>query len=392
MSSNLQELQSAAGVPAIPQQGAMMVGSSAMQAQATALIHTLFEKAVRQPRDVNARLKAIRDYGKILEVAEDSQYSFRRGRTVVADANIRIAEIVAANWQNMHYGISELARTNGMSYCEAFALDIENGSYYSMKYVVPHRRDKNDDSGEAANVDLKSDRDIYEMIANMGSRRLREAIFRVVPQFVKQAIMNECANTKARIAQQTPLKERVAKMTAGWESIGVTRAMLALWLKCPVDEMLEQQYQELLGIWRTIKNHEGRIDDFFERPSGAPQAQAATTGGNAGKASQKATDPKPANDGAANQGGNAKQPDVGGAKSVAGGSDESQSGGSEGAGEGAGGAPGFDEIKALIEKAENQDHIDEIQSLLSNNPSLTKTQVAELRGKFKAKVAKMQME
>lgn len=383
MSTNIQEMQGAMGMTNVPVAAAPS-GMSAMNAQATALIYTLFEKAVRQPRDINARLAAIRAYGKIPEVAEDSQYSFRRGRTVVADANIRIAEIVAANWQNMHYGISELARANGMSYCEAFALDMENGSFYAMKYIVPHRRDKNDDSGEASNVDLKSDRDIYEMIANMGSRRLREAIFRVVPQFVKHAIMNECQATKERVAQQTPLKDRIIKMVDSWKSIGVTKAMLAQWLKGPVDELLEQQYQELAVIWRTIKNNEGRVDDYFEKQTGAPQAQTAAAGGKGGTASAE----KPAATSAgSDKPAPASAPADAPVSNAAGDSAPANQGG-----EGAGGPPGFEEIKALIEKASTQDHIDELQSLMSNNPALSKTQSSELRGKLKAKVAKMQLE
>jgi hypothetical protein len=407
MSSNLSELQAATGAPpAVISQQALTSSISVQEQQAVARVKLQFYVAKTHPRDVNARLAEIKKLCAIPEVASDSEYSFPRGGQTVRGPNIRLAELIASNWHNFDYGLCEINRGNGSSLCEAYAIDMEANTAYRIQFNVPHRRDKNDRDGQGGSVELKTDRDIYENMANMGSRRLREAIFRVVPSFVVNAAVDACRATKEKADQKEPLAERIkVKLVPAFEKLGVTTAMLAAWLKCPVADMLEGQYQDLLVIWRTIKNNEGRIDDYFEKPTGAPQAQPAKTGGDAGEAGKQQADAKAAADGATNKGGNAKPTNV--AKPAAARDSGAESGGGQGAGQGQGGAavhpdsggeegeggsPGFDEIKARIESATSQDHIDDIQSLMSNNPNLNKAQSAELRSKFKAKVSTMQME
>lgn len=391
MSTNIGEMQATMGMT--PVSAAQALGSmSAEEARAVAKVKAQFYVAKTSPRDVNERLNAIKKLCKNPDVAANSEFSFPRGGQTVRGPNIRIAELIASMWHNFEYGITEINRGQGSSLCEAYAIDMESNTAYRMQYVVPHRRDKNDRSGDGTTVDLKTDRDIYEMIANMGSRRVREAILRVIPTFVVEAAMEVCRATKLETDQREPLADRIPKSLQAWASIGVTPAMIAAWLKCPVKDMLEQQYQDLKEIYKTIKANEGRVSDYFETPTGPAQAQSAgsgqTTAKSAGAEPAKPAAGKtaaPAADGAASQKGASKPagnaaPDVSGDSAPAGTSGPDD-----------GGPPGFEEIKGMIERAKTQDHLDEIQSLLGE-PGLSKSNAAELRGKFKAKVAAMQLD
>lgn len=392
MSTNIGEMQSAMGMLPSPQQA---LGSmSAEEARAVAKVKAQFYVAKTSPRDVNERLNAIKKLCKIPDVAANSEFSFPRGRTTVRGPNIRIAELIASNWHNFEYGITEINRGQGSSLCEAYAIDMESNTAYRMQYVVPHRRDKNDrETGAEGTVDLKTDRDIYEMIANMGSRRVREAILRVIPTFVVEAAMEVCRATKLETDQREPLKDRIERAIGHWEKLGVTPAMLAAWLRCPVKDMIEQQYQDLKEIYRTIKANEGRVDDYFEKPTGAPQAQTsksdekpkADAGGGPAKETSGAVP--------AAKAGGAANPQ--GAQKLAGNAPADAPGNNPPAGADgtdAGGSPGYAEIEALIEKAKTQDDFDLIPALLANNPQLNKTQASALRGKWKAKVAQAQLE
>lgn len=392
MSTNIAEMQGAMGMQVV-QQAPSLGSMSAEEARAVAKVKAQFYVAKTSPRDVNERLNAIKKLCKIAEVAQNSEFSFPRGRTTVRGPNIRIAELIASNWHNFEYGITEINRGQGASLCEAYAIDMESNTAYRMQYVVPHRRDKNDSGGGEGTVDLKTDRDIYEMIANMGSRRVREAILRVIPTFVVEAAMEVCRATKLETDQREPLADRIPKALGAWKDLGVTPAMISAWLRCPVKDMIEQQYQDLKEIYRTIKANEGRVSDYFETPTGAPQAKTgggpAPAENNAGAASAKPAAgaiaaSKPA--GATGKGGTKEPagdevPDDSGNRAPAG-----ESGGD------VGGPPGYDEIEALIERAKTSDHFDEITSLMSNNPSLNKAQAAALRGKLKAKIANAQLE
>jgi hypothetical protein len=392
MSTNIAEMQGAMGMQAV-QQAPSLGSMSAEEARAVAKVKAQFYVAKTSPRDVNERLNAIKKLCKIAEVAQNSEFSFPRGRTTVRGPNIRIAELIASNWHNFEYGITEINRGQGASLCEAYAIDMESNTAYRMQYVVPHRRDKNDSGGGEGTVDLKTDRDIYEMIANMGSRRVREAILRVIPTFVVEAAMDVCRATKLETDQREPLADRIPKALSAWKDLGVTPAMIAAWLRCPIKDMIEQQYQDLKEIYRTIKANEGRVSDYFEIPTNAPQAQ---TSAGAAKVEEKSggESPKQASGAvpASKAGGTA---DKGSAPKAAGNAAPDAPGNNPPAGvdgSDAGGPPGYEEIDAMIATATTQDHFDEISSLLANNPSLNKTQASALRGKWKAKVANAQLE
>lgn len=388
MSTTVSEMQAAQGMQPLAQQS---LGSmSAEEARAVAKVKAQFYVAKTYPRVVNERLQAIKNLCKIPEVALNSEFSFPRGRTTVRGPNIRVAELIASNWHNFEYGITEINRGAGQSLCEAYAIDMESNSAYRMQFVVPHRRDKNDSGGGEGTVDLKTDRDIYEMIANMGARRVREAIFRVIPTFVIDAAMEVCRATKIEADQKEPLKDRIVKVVGHFEKLGVTRAMLAGWLKCPIEEMIEQQYQDLKVIFNTIKYNEGRVDDYFDKPTGAPQATAAKGNDAPTAKGAPATAAKPEADGGKDQGSQQQQSGV--AQPDAGANKQPDYRGGASAGSPEDGPPGADELEAMIAKAKTQDAIDEIQSMLSGNPKLNKTQAAALRGKLKVAMSKIALE
>lgn len=267
MSTNLSEIQARTGVVMTP------VSSLSSEAErAIAQVQAAYTIAMKYPRDVQDCVSRVKNICKVLEVAVDAEYIYNRGGKAVRGPNIRIAEIIASQWKNLEYATVEIVRGNGESLCEAYCLDLETNVKARTQFVVPHRRDLSE-----GGKDLTSDRDIYEMIANMGSRRVREQIFRVIPQFVVDAALDQCRTTVKAADQKEPLKERIKKLVPAFEALDVrpkvTVSMLAKWLKCSPDEMIEQQFQELRTVWKTLRDHQGKVEDFFKPEEASIQAK-----------------------------------------------------------------------------------------------------------------------
>ena len=78
----------------------------------------------------------------------------------------------------------------GQSEMLALAWDVQTNTRSSNTFIVPHRRDTR--NGPKA---LTDQRDIYENNANNAARRLREAIFAVLPTWFVEEAKDICNQT-----------------------------------------------------------------------------------------------------------------------------------------------------------------------------------------------------
>ena len=123
-------------------------------------------------------------------LAEKAMYEYPRGGTKVIGPSIRLAEALAQNWGNMSFGIVELEQKAGESQVMAYAWDLETNTRQEKIFSVPHIR-----STRKGNVSLTDPRDIYEMVANQGARRLRSCILGIVPGDVVEDALEQCNKT-----------------------------------------------------------------------------------------------------------------------------------------------------------------------------------------------------
>ncbi len=390
MSVSLTEVQQKTGALVAQTSAANTLGAESERV--VALIQASFTVAKRHPRDINEAIERIKNICGVLAVAEDAEYSYNRGGKLVSGPNIRIAEIIASQWGNIDCNIVEIVRSQGESLVEAYALDLETNARWRVQFVVPHRRDKSE-----GGKDLTSDRDITEMVFNMGSRRVRECVFRVIPNFVVDAALEKCRETLARNDKKTPLKDRIAKLIARFAELGVTTKMLHDWLKGSPEEMLEQQYVQLRNIGKSIADKQSRVEDFFKSDQVAPiqAGKAPTEDPNKGPAEatgkdadaeiphgeKTKTEEKPAAPASAEKPAQAEK----GSKGKAADKPPQQ----EKTSPPDNGAPTKEDIVAAIEKADDADKITEIMSTMTGNPNLTPDDVKELRKSATKKLGSM---
>ena len=85
-------------------------------------------------------------YAKAMEAcqrkgfAEKAFYSFPRGKETVTGVTIRFAEVLAACYGNMDYGIKELSHEEGRSEMQAYAWDLETNTVSTQKFTDEHIR------------------------------------------------------------------------------------------------------------------------------------------------------------------------------------------------------------------------------------------------------------
>lgn len=223
--------------------------------------------AQRFPRDEAAAFAKAMAACQRPKLASEAFYSYPRGNETVSGPTIRLAEELARCWGRIEYGIKELSRKEGVSEMQAFAIDLENLVYSVQNFTVRHVRDKRGGGRE-----LTEERDIYEITANMGGRRLRARILSILPPDLKEAAIAQCRQTIAG-ASDVPLADRVKRMVVAFAKIGVSDELLVKRLGHKLDTTNPDELADLHGIFTSIKDNVTKIDDWF--------GESATAGGEA---------------------------------------------------------------------------------------------------------------
>ena len=214
--------------------------------------------AKRFPRDEVQAYNRVAQACQRKGIAEKAFYSYNRGGGTVSGPTIRFAEELARCWGNIDYGIKELSQDEGKSEMQAYAWDLETNAQSVQNFTNPHIREV----GGKAKI-LTSQRDIYEINANMGARRLRSRIIAILPTDLVDMAINECKKTLAGNNDE-PLIDRVKKMIVAFGKIGVTQEQIEKRLGRKVDTMTIDDFTDYIGIYNAIKQGESKIAEWFE--------------------------------------------------------------------------------------------------------------------------------
>ena len=202
-------------------------------------------------------------------LAESAVYSYTRGGQEVTGPSIRLAEAIAQAWGNLQFGIRELSQGGGKSTVEAFAWDVETNTRQVKVFEVPHTRHT-----KQGTKLLTDPRDIYEMVANQGARRLRACILGVIPGDVVDTALAQCETTLRTKADVTP--DGIAKLLAAYEGLGVTAAQIATKLGHKVDAIVPAEFVRLRKIFASIRDGYTTVEAEFPRAEGdQPAARSA---------------------------------------------------------------------------------------------------------------------
>jgi hypothetical protein len=204
-------------------------------------------------------------------LAEGALYRYVRGGTKVEGPSIRLAEEFARQWGNMLCGVTEISRHGGHSECLAYAWDLETNFRDEKRFTVRHWRDTRE-GGYA----LSEERDIYEVIANMGARRKRACILALIPGDVTEAAVRQVKITLETNVKLTP--ERIKNMAAAFLSNhGVTKEMIEKRIQCHLEAMTPALFVQLNSVINSLKDGMSSPGDWFEMPEADKDKAANST-------------------------------------------------------------------------------------------------------------------
>lgn len=227
------------------------------EARAVAEVQAAFVIAKKFPRDENQSYMKIMNACKRPFLAEHAMYTYPKGGTLVNGASIRLAEVLAQSWGNLDCGVRELSQSNGVSVAEAYCIDLETNMRSVKIFHVPHVRDT-----KKGRQKLTDARDIYELVANQGSRRLRACILAIIPIDVQDAAVAQVKKTLA--SGELPLADRIRMMVSKFDEIGVKVEHLEKRLGHKLDATIPEEIVTLQGIYKSIKDGFSGREEFFD--------------------------------------------------------------------------------------------------------------------------------
>lgn len=210
------------------------------------------------PRDRIAAVDRIMNACTRPRLAETALYSYARGGTEITGPSIRLAEAIAQEWGNVQFGIRELEQRNGESTVEAFAWDIETNTRQVKVFQVPHTRY----SKSKGNTALTDPRDIYELVANQGARRLRACILGIIPGDVVEDAVQQCDATMHSNSPVTP--ESIKKLLEAFKGHGVSKEQIEARIQRRIDSIQPAQMVQLRKIFASLKDGMSKAEDWFE--------------------------------------------------------------------------------------------------------------------------------
>lgn len=242
------------------------------QQRAIAEVQAAMMIARANPRDPIAAMDRILNACTRPTLATAAVYQYSRGGSDVSGPSIRLAEAMAQCWGNMQFGIRELDQRNGESTVQAFAWDVETNTRREVTFQVPHVRYTRQGAKR-----LEDPRDIYEMVANQGARRLRACILAVIPGDVTEAAVAQCTITTEATADTS--EEGIAKMLRVFAKLGVSKEQVEAFIQRRVEAIRPAQVVRLVQIATSIRDGMSTPADWFEpiAPAGEPAAATPAT-------------------------------------------------------------------------------------------------------------------
>lgn len=233
--------------------------TQALIGRETQQIQGMVFMAKTYPRDEYQSFNRIMQACSRIGLAEESMYEYPRGGQKVTGASIRLAEAIAQNWGNIDFGVIELEQKNGESNVMAYAWDLETNTRQTKIFSVKHVRDTK--SGGKA---LTESRDIYEMVANQGARRLRACILGIIPGDVIDKAVEKCKET-LKSGNVKSLPDRIRDMVVAFDKeYAVKKEMLEKYIGCNADSFSENDFIRLKNVYKSLKDGMSKREDYFE--------------------------------------------------------------------------------------------------------------------------------
>ncbi len=228
-------------------------------ARATQEVQAAMIVAKRFPRDEMVCYQKIMKACERPGLAKEALYAYPRGGKMVTGPSIRLAEVMAQSWGNLDFGIRELSQKDGVSEVEAYAWDLETNTRQTKTFNVKHGRF----TKKKGLTMVEDPRDIYEVTANQGARRMRACILGIIPGDITDAAVDQCEKTVAR-GDGRSLSEQIRDIVTAFKALGVTMEMIEARLGHKLDATITTEVMALIKIYKSLKDNMSTREQWFD--------------------------------------------------------------------------------------------------------------------------------
>lgn len=209
------------------------------------------------PRDQRRATEQILTACQRPGLASVAVYSYSKGGTSISGPSIRLAEEIARNWGNLECGWNELEREGDASKLRAFAWDKETNVLKTLFFYVPHYR-----TTKQGRKRITDERELYELLANQASRRMRNCILALIPGDVVDSAVEQCERTMVTHCEITP--ETIKRLVEAFVSFGVSRKQIEKRIQRNIESITPAQFVRMREIYTSLKDGMSDPSDWFD--------------------------------------------------------------------------------------------------------------------------------
>ena len=214
--------------------------------------------AKKFPRDWdNVKSKAIQECSK-RAVYENALYSLPRQNKTVTGPTIGFMRMLQTCAGNIQTKVS-MTRKKRSTLCKVTCVDLETNLVESREFEQEHVRDLR----QGKTRELTSQQDIYELSQSRASKMTRACLESMIPVWLKEEALQECE----RMMTMDQKNEQVDNLIKAFEGQGVERDKIEAIVGKHVDALESKDIVHLRKVYNSIKNGEGRIDEFLPKKS-----------------------------------------------------------------------------------------------------------------------------
>lgn len=271
--------------------GSLVAVSAGALAQMTgAEVDVQVATAHRYPRNVSASLNEAKSLATITpEIAEACFYSLPRGGKTIQGKSVRLAEIMASAWGNLHVAARIVDEGQTHITAQAFCWDLQK----NVRVGIEVKRRITNRNGERFNEDMIT-------VASQAALAIarRNAIFAVIPDGYSDSVYDAALATASGSA--VPLSQQREKAVSWFVKRGVSIERLCAKLDVPgVDDMTLEHVTTLRGLATALNDGTTTLESEFPAeapapaPAPAPAAPAETASTDNGTAPTTLVDVPP---------------------------------------------------------------------------------------------------
>jgi len=180
-------------------------------------------------------------------------------RKEIKGGSIRLAEIIANSWGNIHAATRIVENDGQHITAEACAWDLENNVKITVQNKVSIQF-----GGKDGKKPYTANTDMQTMLSNAAcAKALRNAIFKVVPQ----ALVNRILDTamKFAIGDQKTINSKVAEVFDKLTKMGMAKdKILEYYERATLSDITSDDLKSLIGVGTAIKEGYIKPDEVFE--------------------------------------------------------------------------------------------------------------------------------